>query len=473
MPDFKELVNRVKSPENIKRIKDDTVRFNMYQGQVRNAIRHAIQREFEKPETIHGLQSRIVPVNIMQKIINKLAAVYQQSPSRTPLDKNVNDQELIDLYEKPFKINQNMKFANRFFKLDKHVALEPFLDHKGMPRMRALPSQNYTPIGDDPIEPQRVTTFVKHIKVDDLDPKKTRLQVWTDEQFVIVDGHGLVVMEEMVALNNPDMVNPFGVIPFTYISETDDGNLIPIPDDDLVSMQITIPLLLTDLSFASKFQLWSILAIIGADGENVTFNPNSIMSLPNGADVKVIKPEVDIDQGLRQVEALIAMLLTTKNLSVGDVSGQLSTANMASGVAKLLDKAETTEDRKDQEEFFRNGEMEFWNKYAHNILPVWVESGEIDRKFAGSFTEDFELSIKFADPKPFIGDKDRVDLEVTKLDNSLTTEKMALQVIHPEMDGEQINDLVDELGKEKKEKVQAFSIGSDDGDDDEKEEEEE
>ena len=204
------------------------------------------------------------------------------------------------------------------------------------------------------------------------------------------------------------------MIPFTYIAESDDGNLIPISDDDLVNMQIAIDLLLTDLAFASKYQLWSILAFIGADSENVDFNPNSILSLPADSSVQVIKPDLDSDKALAMVEQLVGLLLTTKNLSVGDVSGKLSTSNAASGVSKMLDSAETTEDRKDQQAFFSNAEKEFWRKFAHNILPVWVNQGRIDKRFAGSFSDDFELSIRFADPRPFIGDRERVELEEKK-----------------------------------------------------------
>ena len=455
MSHFKETIEQVTSFENKQRVEDDNERFMIYNGRIRDAVKRAITKEFQLPETVQQLVGRIIPINITQKIINKLASVYNQAPVRTPKDKDLNDQELINLYQESFMIDQKMKFANRWFKLHKHTVIEPFVDHLGVPRMRALASQMYTPFSDDPLQPERMTMLVKHAKISTTSPKDSRFHIWTDEMFVIVDGEGSPLLNEMVALNNPEGVNPFGVIPQTYIAEADDGNLIPISDDDLISMSIAIPLLLTDLAFASKYQLWSILAIIGAEAENVTFNPNTVMSIPMGASLEVIKPELDVDKALRTIEALVGLLLTTKNLSVSDVSLSLEGGKEASGVAKMIDNAETTEDRKDQQAFFANGEKTFWDKYARNILPVWVESKQLHQDYVGKFSEEFELSIRFADPKPFIGDKDTVDLEVVKKDNNLTTDKMALQAIHPDKDEEEIQALLDEIGKANQEKVEA------------------
>ena len=123
-----------------------------------------------------------------------------------------------------------MKFANRNFKNMKHTVLDPFIDYKGVPRMRSLPSHTYTVMSDDPIQPDRVTQFVKHVYLDKEDPSKTRFHVWTDEEFKIIDGSGNIVIDEMRQLGNEDMINPFGVIPQTFIAESDDGNLIPISD---------------------------------------------------------------------------------------------------------------------------------------------------------------------------------------------------------------------------------------------------
>ena len=450
----KETIEYVKSQENQERISDDLVRYNIYNGKLRDEISKAISKEFKNQDTIAQLNSRIISLNISQRIINALATVYNQPPVRTPKSKDANDQEVLDLYAESFRIDQKMKFSNRSFKNMKHSILDPFLDHEGIPRMRTLSSHTYTVMSDDMLEPDRMTQFVKHIHVDNDEPSKSRFHIWTAENFWIANGEGAIVTDEMEQLGNPEGINPFGVIPQTFISESDDGNLIPISDDDLVNMSIVVPLLYTDLAFASKFQLWSTFVITGADDANVDMSPNSILSLPDGADFKSVKPEVDIDKAIMLIENMVATLLTTKNLSAGEVTGSMSASSSASGVAKLLDEAVSTEDKKDQEQFFRDGEKEHWDKFAHKILPVWVQAGQVHKDYIGSFSEDFELSIRFADPKPFIGDKELVELESMKKSEGFTTQKLALKTIHPDMDDDEIDQLMEGVGKEKKERLQ-------------------
>lgn len=467
----KQAVEMAMDEKNKMRINDDFDRFLVFNGKLKEIIKQAIAREFALPETIRGLSDRIIPINITQKIINKLAMVYMQPPVREPSNGNPGDQELLDQHSRSMKMNRKGKLANRYFKLHKHTAWEPYLDRQGIPRLRTIPSHTYTPISDDKREPEKPTIFLKHLKID-TDAKNSRFAYWTDERFLILNGNGAVMGDEMNALNNPKGVNPFGVIPFTYISEEEDGKTIPIPDDDLITVQIAICILLSDLSFASKYQLWSIFVCKGGKVSRKAFNPNSIINLPPGADFDAVKPDIDSDKALAMIETLLGMLLTTKNLSVGDISGMVR-AEGASGIAKMLDRAETTEDRQDQQAIFIDAEKEYWDeKYAPKILPWWVKSNQINPKFAGAFSPDFELSIKFKDPKPFIGDKDKVELEETKLKAGLTTTDRALKNVHPDMDAEEIKKLKAEIEAEKKQRIKDmqanFNPGEEsDGPDDE------
>lgn len=457
----KETIEYVQSYNNRERVSEDYNRFLVFNGKVKEIVRKAISKEFELQETVDELSGRIVPINLVQKIITKLAMVYKQAPYRKPLYRDPGDQELLDLYTTVLKMNMNGKLANRFFKLHKHTVWEPFLDYEGIPRLRTIASHMYTPISEDPIQPGRPTKFVKHIYTYGSDLKKHRYQIWTDEEFKIVDGNGYVLKSEMDQLNNRDGINPYGKIPFIYIAENDDGRLIPISDDDLINMQVVINLLLTDLNFASKYQLWSLLVLKNSDGTSkISFNPNSIINLPPGAELDVVKPDVNIDAALRQVEALVGMLLTSKNLSVGDVTGQVSAAQVsASGISKMVDRAESTEDRQDQEAYFIDAEKRFFNLFAHYMLPVWVDQNVLHREYIGKFTDEFEVSIQFQDPRPFLGDKETIEVEKMKMDNGLTTRFQAIKNIHPDLESSEIEDLISSIDKEKAESIRRLQEG--------------
>lgn len=453
MPHFKnytlkEIAEIVRSDQNTVRIADDTDRYTVYNGKLRDLIQRAINKEFKKNETVEQLVNRIIPINIVQKIVDKLATLYLQPPRRQPMDKNPSDQELIDQLSIPLQINRQGKVANRYLKLHKHLLWEPYLDGDGVPRLRTLPSQDYTPIATDPLSPDKPGIIVKSL-IRHSEQSKRRFAVWTDENFWVIDGNGNIDFEQMKELGNPEGVNPFGKLPFVFIADSDGQELIPISDDDLISMQVVISILLTDLAFASKYQLWSIIVIKGAQqNASITWNPNSLVKLPQGVDIEAIKPQLDTDQALSFIETLVGMLLTTKNLSVGDITGSITGVNPQSGVAALIDRAETTEDRLDQEQFFIQGERDLWKLIAHTMMPVWVQSKKISPEYVGKFSENFRLSITFADPKPIVSDDQMVDLEIKKLENKLTTRMNALRTINPDMDMEEIEILEADIREE-------------------------
>ena len=451
MPSLKEIAEQVRETENVIRIKEDQVRFEVYNGRLRDAIKEAIHKEFKLPETINELVNRIVPINITQKIVNKQAMLYMQPPQRRPVDKNPADQELLDLYSKSFKMDRKGRQSNRLFKLHKHTLWEPFLDREGIPRLRCLPSQTYTPLSFDPVQPDKPTHIVKNL-IEDQDERKKRMAVWSDEEFVVIDGEGTIDVQQMQELNNPEGVNPFGVLPFTYIAENDDNMLIPISDDDLISVQIVLNILLTDVAFANKYQLWSLLVLEGmTETSNITFNPNSVIGLPAGVTLNAIKPNVDTEKVLAFSKELVESLLVTKNLSTG--SGMTADATSQSGIAKMIDRSELTEDRLDQESFYVDAEREHWDKFAHNILPVWVASGQVNPEFVGKFSDAFELSIQFADPKPAISDEQTIKQEEMKVAAGFSTHKMAVQNVNPNLDDSEIDQLLADIEKEKVDRI--------------------
>jgi hypothetical protein len=463
MVNIKAIMEVVNSQQNIDRINADYERYVMYNGKLKEIISKAIRAEFLLPETVTSLIDRVVPINIVQKIINKLSAVYRESPIRYPVDGDDLDQEIIDFYTEEMSLNRIMKHANRMFKLHKHVAIEPYVCSEGEPRVRALPSHTYTPYSDDPIEPNKATILVKHLLMNQ-DPSKSRHAIWSAQEHWIVDGAGKIVAEEMNAMNNPEGINPYGVLPFVFIKDSDDL-LIPLANDDLRNMQICISLLLTDLNLASKFASWSIIYLIGVENEKISFNPNSVITLPHvpgteKPEIGKIKNDLDTVGLLAQVEALVGLLLTTNNLSVGSVSAHLDANNMASGVAKMLDESSSTEDKNDQVAFFEGAEKEFFWKLSQFIIPVWLKSGMLAPDYQKSFSDKFELGISFPDFRPSISEKDLLEVELSKLQNGLTTKAGVIKAINPGFTDLEVDSVIAEINKEKLDNVKFFDINA-------------
>ena len=446
-----EILASVYSPKNKERMESDYERYKIFNGQLKEIIRDAIYKEFQLYDTIKEMVNRIVPINITSKIIQKLAKVYSGQVLRAPENPVDADKDALEFYEEYLEIDKQMKLANRYFKLFKHVMIEPYFDRYGVPKIRVMPSFTYSLYSDDIIEPNQPTEIIKHLVMTPNDKTKDIHVITNNEEVITVTGDGIVLSSEP---------NEYGVSPYTLIKDNDE-ELLPIQDDDLISMQKCICLLLTDLSYASKYQSWSLFVLIGAKTDRPSFNPNAIIHLERDADgnapsLDAIKPTLDSDAMLRQVEALLGMLLTTKSLSIGSVSTTLTTTNTASGVAKILDQAETTEEKTDQVAYFSTAEKSFWYKFAHSILPVWKKNGSIMSDFIKTFTEVFKLAISFPDQSVVASEKDRIETIALKLKNGLISQKLALKETNPEMSEEQLDELQNEINQERAEMFANF-----------------
>jgi len=444
----------------------DLKRFQIFNGNLYPAMKEAILEEFKKVETVEALCRRMVPINIIRKIVTKLAGLYVEAPIREASDDNESDQVMIDLIEDSASLNSRMKEANRYFKLWKRNLIEPFVDDFGMIRVRNLPKHCYEVFSHSSLSPEIPDTIVKILKCDPAEPTKCEYSFWTDQEFKIVNGNAEVLMDRMMAMNNPDGINPYGVLPFVYINEAS-YSVNPLPNDDLLRLATLIPILLSDLAFASKYQTWGIIFTIGYDGD-LPVNPNSVISLPFGPDgekpeIGTVKPEFSMDSALSYIQALIDFLLTTNNLSTNAIHGQLNAQSPASGIAKALDEAESTEDKKDQQDYFLNAEYELWDKLANNLLPTWKEQGALNPKFFKGFSDGFEITVILKEPRIFTSEKELIEIAKMKIDNELSTLRRELEVLYPSMTPEQIEKLekeIDEAKAKKRKREIDLMVGS-------------
>jgi hypothetical protein len=437
---------------------EDYKRYLMLNGKTAEVIKESIVKEFKNPETVNELIARLVPINLVQKIISKLAGVFTQSPLRQVQDENVSDSELMDQYVEVLNLNQRQKEANRYFKLFKRNLKEAFVDETGTPHVRNLPRHTYEVFSMSSMTPNRPDVIVKILK-DDKMANKVKLAIWTDESHWIIDGKGSILVQEMAEMQNPEGLNPYGKLPFTYVNESSDS-VDPLTDDDLLKMSVVIPLLLTDLCYATKYQSFSILWTINYDG-NIPSNPNSVIAM-NAAegDVKPeigqIKPEVDTDKVITFIKTLVAVLLTTKNLSVGALKMNLDSSDVASGISKMIDSADSVEDKADQQSFFEKEEKDLWNLLAFYMIPYWRENGMLKDELNKEFSPSFAMDIFFMYPKVMISEMEQVEISKARLDAGFSTMDYELSQIYPQLTTDQRKELAAAIDAEKQASQQKF-----------------
>lgn len=430
----------------VKNREENKRRYLMFSGSTKQVIEQAIRKEFKKQETINELMNRLVPLNIMQKVIGKLAGVYKEAPLRTVKSKDEKEQLMLNDLVEAMDLNIRMKEANRFFKMNKKALIEPYLDDLGVPSIRVLPAHTYEALSIKTKKKSVPNVIVK------IDEALEELIVWSDESHWVCDYKGEILTDVMNGMENPDGENPYDELHFEYINESS-SSVNPIQDDDLLGMSVTIPLILTDLLFGLKYQCWAILWTVGKVGD-IPFNPNSVIQMEFGEEgqepsVNSIKPEIDADKMLTTVMALVSLLLTTKNLKTGAIADGVTIQEAASGIAKVIDSAESSEDQKDQQAFFLKAEKSLFKKLK-NMMVYWRETSLIGKEFDVELPEDFDVSIVFQDPRPIMSESEQVDTSDKKIKAKLSTIKRELKKLNPDLDPEEIDGLYQEIVAEQK-----------------------
>jgi hypothetical protein len=275
------------------------------------------------------------------------------------------------------------------------------------------------------------------------------MHVFTDEEFMIMDDYGEVRKDLLAATGNPEGINPFGKIPFDYINKSS-HSIIPPIDTDTLSMTKLFPVLLSDLNFAVMYQAFSVVYAIDCDVDNLTMSPNALWSIksdPNtdkAPSLGSIKPTVDIDQVLGLIQSTLSLWMQTRNIRVGQMP-TMSATEASSGVSKMIDEMDTSEDRQKQTAYFKKAEEDLFSLIINHMEPVWDTVQGYDM---GTFEQGSIVTVNFYDQKPDMNPDKVIERELKLLEAGLTTRKMALTAIYPHMSEEQIDQMMVEIASQ-------------------------
>jgi hypothetical protein len=425
--------------------------FSIFEGQLKEFLLQELKASMSA-NSYEQIKTRLAPINVLKRIVDKLSRIYNEPPVRRVIGGNDKDAALLDWFVAIMRANRRMASGNEFFNLFKNALIQPAINtNTGKPVLRAIPSDRFIVWSDDQIEPTNPTGVITlEGKARDTKSHGTAqvYAAYTADEWLMFDSNGDERRDLMG--ESADGVNPFGVLPFVYINRSD--NLVmPLPDSDTLTMTKVIPIILSDLNYAAMYQCFSIIYGVDVDDSNITMAPNSFWtfrSLGDGErkpEIGVVKPQVDIDKVLGLIQSQLAFWLQTRGIRPGAV-GQLTQDNAASGISKIVDEMDTTDDRKKQVNHFADAEKQLWDLILKTMHPVWAQRGLVEQRYL--FTPTAMVEVIFPEQIPLV---DRSTMVTTLRDEvaaGFTTRRRAIAKLNPSLDDNGVDELMQEIEKE-------------------------
>jgi hypothetical protein len=418
----KESLDFIKAHEEYLRVAEDL--FNIYNRRISPYIKKRIDIDFQGTSTRTEAKTRISAINVLPKIVNKLSNVYKTQVIRTP-DNGVGEENITRIMT-AWKMDQALANANKMLNLFRCVALEPIMQTNSI---RVLPAHRFLVMGDGTID-NVMTQFIKIIGTKSLGSVSsvTEYEAYTTEEFVRFDSNGTVTQQ---------IPNEFGVIPVIYATR-DCVTLMPDVDDDTINMVTLLPLLLTDLNFAMKYQCFSIIYTMNLEAKNLTVAPNAMWNFKSdGADgdkgeLGMLNPTVRAADMLDTIKAQYSIWLEERGIKISAL--EKASMDNLSGIAKAIDQADVTEDLKYQRGIFKDIERELFSTIGKLATP------NIDLLVSTSFHEETLVEETATE---------KVDRIIKKLDAQLMSWERALKEANSHMTDADIETMKAEIIKAK------------------------
>ena len=304
------------------------------------------------PETLVKIAT--ANVNITKRIIDRISLVYMVGPKRSV----GNDRYFDYTRGKDLKLQRAEKKTN----LLDVIAIKPTFRNNNID-LDII--QDFEPMfDDDPLTPYAIHYPLKaRSTVMDTTPEKWAY--WDAENHFVYDKNGKIYSDE----SNPDMVNPYGILPFVFTFR--DGK----PESEFMDTDVTTDMIQTNLMInlaeTNKnanihFQSFGYLYITGAEStQGFKVSPEQATELPEGATMGFAVPPNTVDAVTNSINESYKMLAQNYHLNISFVEG--TTAE--SGVALRLRNQELNDDRRSDVERARDMEEELY-KIEREILKV-------------------------------------------------------------------------------------------------------
>lgn len=452
----KAILKEIFSAENKQRKAESFRRMEINNDRLYPYLVKALEDDGFEKDTVQGMR-KIASINISPRIADKMAAVYQQPPTRTfetsagdPLSDEVQNY-LASVY-KIAQADPKMLRSNRMKKYHNQCVAQVVPNKlKGALDIRILhPHQlDCVPMADDPEVPFGfiVSSFDRSQAVrsgDGVDQsisdsndgeqqklKAMRLVWWSAAHNIITDGLGDVAQDDP-----SDIQNPIQRLPFVDISDDKENEFWVRKGSPLIDFSVDYAVALSDTATTNRMQSFAQPIISSVEKpKSLRTGPMEAMWLPQDPNSTVqpefmfANPNPDLNASLDFLDRLVTLFMTSRGIDPKTVASKSEGRTFSSGLERLLAMVEEFDASRDEIEYYRWVEADLFE-----LIVLWTNAfhGTIDSPLKVKpprIPDDARLNVQFATPEMIQTKAEIEDSEIKLMEKGLRSAVMVLQKI--------------------------------------------
>ena len=226
---------------------------------------------------------------------------------------------------------------------------------------------------------------------------------------------------------NEDLINPYGIMPFSFISNTSDAS-------DVVRAAVQIGIAMTEIALGVRFSLGQPVINGVQESVDIKSGLDKVLFLPEGSSFNYVSPGGSLRDMIESVKAMANQVAENNHLRIrwGESGG-----NVPSGEALKIMEIENLESRESDIPLWRE-----WESSRYEVDRTIIET-HTGKSLPENYSVDFgEVSF------PLSPSEERAWLD-WKLDKGIITKKDLMLHFNPDMNEEELAMKMGEVEEEK------------------------
>lgn len=477
------VIQEIEGQENRSRKYEAYKRYQCYKDMTNHYVMNYLLRQFES-NTVSEMRYALSNISFVRKVVDKLARVYSNGVERS-ITGNDEATEKLKKIERVFKLTEKLKNTNRFLKLQKNIDffVKPYPQYVGdndVPKYK-ISLDVLQPYLYDALENGYERTCASAIilsdythpstELADLDVRSSKVQPlglaapngtdesianspedknadivnksyvwWSKSYHFTTDSTGKILADEKGTVETRNPLKAFNHINFAI---DQDGSFWAQGGNDLIDGAVLLNAVITHTTHVGVTQGYGQLYLTGENlPRSIKVGVTKAILIEYKGSEQQAKPDIGYLSADPQLDALrtliemyIALYLTTNNLSTSGVSTQLNgSQGLASGIALLLDMAESLEDVQDQRQVFIDNEVHIIKAINETMKAYGASLDEMykDLILPDGFEENYV--VKFNDVSPIMTEKEKLEVYKLRKDLGIETRLSLLMRDDPSLD---------------------------------------